>query len=206
MPPPFFPFCGCSTTLIAAEELNRQWIGIDLTYIATGAVRHQIERLFPQLRNTVTITGTPENEEQALELARNNPHAFEEWCVTHVLKFRSNDRRGADGGIDGTFRFPIGMQRGRQAYGKAVAQVKGGTYTLSHVRDFRTAMQNTESDLGVFVVTSPPTRGMLTEASRAETYRHPFLDMEAPRLQIYEIQNYFRGILPTLPIGERTVL
>ena len=67
-------------------------------------------------------------------------------------------------------------------------------------------MQNTESDLGVFVVTSPPTRGMLTEASRAETYRHPFLDMEAPRLQIYEIQNYFRGILPTLPIGERTVL
>ena len=96
--------------------------------------------------------------------------------------------------------------QGRQAYGKAVAQVKGGNYTLSHIRDFRTAMQNVEADLGVFVVTTPPTRGMLTEASRAETYRHPFLDMEAPRLQIYEIQNYFRGILPTLPIGERTVL
>ena len=44
--------------------------------------------------------------------------------------------------IDGTFRFPIGRIKGRQAYGKAVAQVKGGNYTLSHIRDFRTAMQN----------------------------------------------------------------
>ena len=200
------PFCGCGTTLMAAEELNRNWIGIDLTYLATGAVRQQIERLFPQLRNSVTTTGTPENEEQALELARTNPHGFEEWCVTHVLHFRPNERRGGDGGIDGTFRFPLGRVQGRQAYGKAVAQVKGGNYTLGHIRDFRTAMQNVEADLGVFVVTTPPTRGMQTEASRAETYRHPFLDMEAPGLQIYEIQDYFRGVLPRLPFGERAVL
>ena len=200
------PFCGCGTTLMAAEKLDRHWIGIDLTYLATGAVSQQIERLFPQLRDSVTITGTPENEARALELARTDPHGFEDWCITHVLKFKPNARRGGDGGIDGTFRFPLGRIRGRQAYGKAVAQVKGGNYTLGHIRDFRTAMQNVEADLGVFVVTSPPTRGMLTEASRAGTYRHPFLDMEAPVLQINEIQNYFRGILPILPIGERTVL
>ncbi len=200
------PFCGCGTTPVAAEELNRHWIGIDLTYLAIGAVRQRLEDLFPQIRNSVTVIGTPENEEQALRLARDNPHAFEEWCVTHVLRFRANDRRGADGGIDGTFRFPIGRVKGRQAYGKAVAQVKGGNYTLSHVRDFRTAMQNTEADLGVFVVTTPPTRGMQTEATRAGTYRHPFLDLEIPVLQIYEIQNHFRSIPPRLPFGERVVL
>ena len=200
------PFCGCGTTLMAAETLNRHWIGIDLTYLATGAVRQQIERLFPQLRNSVTIAGTPENAEQALELARTNPYGFEEWCVTHVLHFRSNPRRGGDGGIDGTFRFPLGRIEGRQAYGKAVAQVKGGNYTLGHIRDFRTAMQNTDADLGVFVVTTPPTRGMQTEAARAGKYRHPFSGEEFPVLQIYEIQNYFRGVLPRLPFGERTVL
>ena len=200
------PFCGCGTTLVSAEELNRHWIGIDLTYLSIGAVRQQFERLFPQHRESVTIVGTPENEEQALRLAHDDPHAFEEWCVTHVLHFRPNERRGGDGGIDGTFRFPLGRVQGRQAYGKAVAQVKGGTYTLGHIRDFRTAMRNVEADLGVFVVTTPPTRGMLTEAARAGKYRHPFSDEEFPVLQIYEIQTHFRGIPPKLPFGEKAVL
>ena len=200
------PFCGCGTTLMAAEELNRAWIGIDLTYLAIGAVKHQIERYFPQLQDSITIAGTPENVEQALALARTDPRGFEEWCVTHVLKFKSNVKKVADGGIDGTFRFPIGKVKGRQAYGKAVAQVKGGTYTLGQIRDFRTAMQNQDADLGIFVVTSPPSTGMRTEASRAGTYRHPLFDMEIPALQIYEIQDYFSGILPKLPLGERTLL
>ena len=200
------PFCGCGTTLVSAEELNRHWIGIDLTYLSIGAVRQQFERLFPQHRESVTIVGTPENEEQALRLAHDDPYAFEEWCVTHVLHFRPNERRGGDGGIDGTFRFPLGRIQGRQAYGKAVAQVKGGTYTLSHVRDFRTAMQNTDADLGVFVVTTPPTRGMQTEARRSGPYTHPNYDLSVPVLQIYEIQNHFRGIPPRLPFGERVVL
>ena len=200
------PFCGCGTTLMAAEALERQWIGIDLTYLAIGAVKTQAEKFFSTGTGGITVIGTPEDENTALELAHTDPHGFEEWCVTHVLNFKANDRRGGDGGIDGTFRFPLGRVQGRQAFGKAVAQVKGGNYTLGHIRDFRTAMQNEEADLGVFVVTTPPTRGMQTEASRAGTYRHPFLDMEAPVLQIYEIQDYFRGVLPTLPFGERAVL
>ena len=200
------PFCGCGTTLIAAEELHRQWIGIDLTYLAIGAVNHQMDRYFPQLQDSISIVGTPENEAQALELAHTDPQGFEEWCVTHVLKFKSNAKKVADGGIDGTFRFPLGKQQGRQAFGKAVAQVKGGNYTLGHIRDFRTAMQNQNADLGVFVVTSPPSNGIRTEANRTGIYHHPLFDMEAPALQIYEIQDYFRGILPRLPLGERTLL
>ena len=47
------PFCGCGPTLMAAEELNRAWIGIDLTYRAIGAVEQQFERLFPQHNITI---------------------------------------------------------------------------------------------------------------------------------------------------------
>ena len=200
------PFCGCGTTLMAAEAQNRHWIGIDVTYLATGAVKLQIEKFYPQLRNEITITGTPENVEQALELAHTNTHGFEEWCVTHVLKFKSNAKKVGDGGIDGTFRFPLGKIKGKQAYGKASAQVKGGNYTLSHVRDFRTAMKNAGADLGVFVVTSPPTQGMLTEAAKSGIYKHPSYELSAPRVQIYEIQDHFNGKTPTLPLAERVVL
>ena len=108
------PFCGCGTTLMAAERQDRQWIGIDLTYLATGAVKMQIEKFFPNLRDSVIVTGTPEDADIAIALARSDPAGFEEWCVTHVLKFKSNAKKVADGGIDGSYTFPIGKVQGRQ--------------------------------------------------------------------------------------------
>jgi len=45
--PYFDPFCG--TTLIAAESPERHWFGIDLTYLAIGAVQLQFENLFPNI-------------------------------------------------------------------------------------------------------------------------------------------------------------
>ena len=200
------PFCGCGTTLLAAEALNRRWLGIDLTYLATGAVTLQMEKFFPQLKDSIVITGTPETAATALQLAREDPSGFEEWCVTHVLKFTSNAKKVGDGGIDGTYRFPIGKVKGRTAYGKMVAQVKGGRYSLGHIRDFRTAMTNAQAELGIFVVTRPPSDGMRAEASRAGMWQHPLWEMTCPRVQLYEIQDYFAGTMPKIPVGERRVL
>ena len=36
------PFCGCATTLVAAEKLGRQWIGIDLSPMAVKLVRKRL--------------------------------------------------------------------------------------------------------------------------------------------------------------------
>ena len=40
----FDPFCGCATTCIAAERLQRQWIGIDLSAKAMELVKVRLER------------------------------------------------------------------------------------------------------------------------------------------------------------------
>ena len=36
------PFCGCATACVAAESLNRQWIGIDLSPVAYNLVRQRL--------------------------------------------------------------------------------------------------------------------------------------------------------------------
>ena len=38
----FDPFCGCATTLVAADGLRRDWIGIDISLMATKLVRDRI--------------------------------------------------------------------------------------------------------------------------------------------------------------------
>lgn len=40
----FDPFCGCATTLVAAEKLDRQWIGCDLSDMAVKLVKKRIDR------------------------------------------------------------------------------------------------------------------------------------------------------------------
>lgn len=39
----FDPFCGCATTLVAADRLNREWIGIDVSDVAVELVKERIK-------------------------------------------------------------------------------------------------------------------------------------------------------------------
>ena len=50
------PFCGCATTCIAAEKLNRGWIGIDIEAKARDLV---IERLHKEIYNDALLKGEP---------------------------------------------------------------------------------------------------------------------------------------------------
>ena len=42
------PFCGCGTTIHAAEKLNRSWLGIDVTHLAIKLIRDRLRDAFPQ--------------------------------------------------------------------------------------------------------------------------------------------------------------
>lgn len=41
------PFCGCATTCVAAEKLDRQWIGIDISQKAYELVKMRLEKEVP---------------------------------------------------------------------------------------------------------------------------------------------------------------
>jgi len=43
------PFCGCGTTLVAAEGLHRRWIGIDSSRIAVKLTRCRLHSTFDRV-------------------------------------------------------------------------------------------------------------------------------------------------------------
>src|SRR5580692_3093118 len=40
------PFCGCGTTIHAAQKLGRSWIGIDITCLAIGLIEKRLKDAF----------------------------------------------------------------------------------------------------------------------------------------------------------------
>ncbi len=54
------PFCGCGTTIDASVRLKRNWIGIDITFIAVDLIESRL-RLFhgPEINETYKVTGIP---------------------------------------------------------------------------------------------------------------------------------------------------
>ncbi len=52
------PFCGCGTAISVAESLHRNWIGIDITHLAIGLIRHRLHNAYG---DTVTyeVIGEP---------------------------------------------------------------------------------------------------------------------------------------------------
>lgn len=120
----FDPFCGCATTIEAAERLGRQWIGIDITIHAIKRVaRARLQdRLHLAQGTDYVIEGVPQNWEGALELWRQDPYQFQKWCVEQVEGF-VNVKKTADDGIDGRIYFEM---PGEDVLQCMALEVKGG--------------------------------------------------------------------------------
>ena len=53
------PFCGCATACVAADRLDRQWVGIDLSPLAARLVRNRIQTEGPLYYDLVHRTDIP---------------------------------------------------------------------------------------------------------------------------------------------------
>ena len=50
------PFCGCATACVAAEQLGRQWVGIDISPKATELVNHRLRQSMGDLFHDRLVT------------------------------------------------------------------------------------------------------------------------------------------------------
>ncbi|WP_309559756.1 DNA methyltransferase [Rhizobium rhizogenes] len=188
------PFCGCGTTVHAAQKLDRDWIGIDVTHHAVTVIENRMAAAFPGL--SLNVEGRPRDLAGARELARRNKYQFQWWAnwLFGVDQYRER-RKGADRGIDGEIFF----LNGPQGVGRIIISVKGGDHVgVEAVRDLRGVLDREKAELGVLVTLAQHTRPMITEAASvgfARTAHGQF-----PRLQLVAIGDLFAGRRPLLPV------
>ena len=67
------PFCGCATTCVAAESLNRKWIGIDISDLAAELVVKRIRKELGLFGNTIHRTDIPQRTDMGKLPPYNSP-------------------------------------------------------------------------------------------------------------------------------------
>lgn len=184
------PFCGCGTTLDAADRLQREWVGIDISPFAIRLVRDQ------RLKDSsISIHGIPTDMEGARLLLDNNPFDFEAWIVSCIEGLAPNEIQVGDRGIDGRGKM---LEAPDDEKGMVLAQVKGGGYTADSLRSFEAVMQREKATAGIFVTLKRVT----TPSAHAAARKRGVLELGAsryPRLQFWSVEDYFDGIVPRLP-------
>lgn len=186
------PFCGCGTTVEAAKNLNRQFVGVDISSFAIDLVRDR--RLND---HSIPVYGIPQDLRSAAKLAKEKPFDFESWAITRLPGFVPNTKQVADGGIDG--RAKIARKPDNWDSKDALAQVKGGKFSLSGLRDFIGVTDRKQAALGCYVtlnpVKTPSAREVISELGKISVDGYPY-----PRMQTWSIQEYFDDRRPRLPV------
>ena len=151
------PFCGCGTTLHAAHNLGRRWIGIDIARFATGLVKNRLLHNFKYggkklCSLDIRVFGVPETPEDAKQLSDTDKFEFEKWACGHVGAegmFHEPGTRGPDGGVDGVLKF-FPLQSPLKAQ-YAIIQVKGGNVTPDAVRALDSTVRRFNAKAGVMI-------------------------------------------------------
>ncbi len=185
------PFCGCGTTMEAAKNLNRQFVGIDISSFAIDLVRDR------RLKDhSIPVYGIPYDLKSAEKLAKEKPFDFESWAITRMPGFVPNTKQVADGGIDG--RGKLADQPMNYDSKLALAQVKGGKFSLSGLRDFTRVIDRDNAALGRYITLKP----VSSSNARMESLSSGQIQVGAssyPRMLIWSIEEYFDNRMPQLP-------
>lgn len=172
------PFCGCGTTLHAAQNLGRHWIGLDISPTACGVMQRQLARI----GQTVKIVGLPVTVEDLKAL---KPFEFQNWVVNRINGTHS-PRKSGDMGIDGNTFFTHDPVQVKQSEGVG----------RNVVDNFETAITRAKRTKGYIVALSFG-RGAREEIARAKA--HDGLDIE-----LIEVRDLLDGTHP-LAQNESTI-
>ena len=193
------PFCGCGTAVHAAGKLQRDWIGIDVTFPAIQIIDDRLSHHLPGAK--YEIIGIPKTLDDAAALADFDKFQFQFWSVALVGGHsRYGRHKGSDQGVDGQFFFKLNAKTD----GMGIISVKGGkSVNPSMVRDLRGTIEREGAEIGVFISLSEPTAQMRKEAAAAGFFESS--QGRHPRLQLRSIEELLSGKSINCPLQYTTV-
>lgn len=193
------PFCGCGSSIASAQKLKRRWIGIDITHLAIGLIRHRLRDTYgEQIESTYRVIGEPVSVQDAEVLAESDPYQFQWWALGLVGARPAEGKKGADLGIDGRIYFHDGDGTTRQV----ILSVKAGKLHAPYVRDLRGVVEREKAAIGVLLTLDEPTKAMRTEAASAGFYVSPW--GTHPKLQIVTVGELLDGKRIDMPPVRQT--
>lgn len=183
------PFCGCGTTIESAQNLKRNFVGIDISAYAIEVIRR--ERLKD---SRIPLYGVPSDLPSAQEFATSDPFQFEKWAVTRIPGFAPNDKQTGDGGVDGRAR----IFNYDDDNDLCIAQVKGGKPSVDSLKAFISIILGGKATIGIFITiekfNTKTVKQSIADAGTlqigATTYN---------RLIMYSIDEFFQDMQPKLP-------
>lgn len=186
------PFCGCGTTVEAAQQCNRQWAGIDVTHYAITLIEKRLRKIGA---TNPDVRGRPTDLSGARDLALRDKYQFQWWAAWRLGAQTYEGKKGGDRGVDANIYFA----NGPYGLGRIIISVKAGeNLNPSMVRDLAGTVAAENAQMGILVTVGEPTRGMIAAAAD-----QGFVDKtphgRLPRLQIVTAEDLIMGRMPKLP-------
>ncbi len=198
-------YCGCGTTVSVAQRLNRNWIGIDVTYQSISLILKRLEDTFgANVLENIELNGVPKDFKSAVALANKKEDKtrkeFEKWFVLAYSNNRAviNEKKGGDEGIDG-IAYVLDMVSGKQERSKVLFSVKSNrTLSPAVIRDLNGTMERDGAVAG-YLLTLYPMENMVKESKKYGTYRNNLYGKDFPKIQVVSVEEMLNGSLLDLP-------
>jgi len=198
-------YCGCGTTVAVADRLDRQWIGIDITYHSIGLILKRLaDANGGQLPADIVVDGIPQDIESARALANRNDDRvrkeFEKWAVLTYTNNRAviNQKKGADQGIDGIVYFATGPGE----TSRMIIQVKSGGANRGTIATIKGDMQREKAEIATLITMDEPTKPMILEAKSVGVYEHALMGRSYDRIRIVTVREMIeQGARIDLPLS-----
>ncbi len=189
------PFCGCGTTIAAAQRLGRAWIGIDITFLSITLMKSRLNDAFGEAVK-YKVVGEPVSVPDAAALAESDPYQFQWWALGLVGARPVEQKKGADKGIDGKIVFRGGRPG---QFDTVVISVKAGHTGAAHVRDLRGVVEREGAALGVLISMQEHTAPMRQEAVTAGFFESEVWGRKYPKIQLFTVAELLAGAQIDMP-------